>query len=256
MAAAPVQPTPPAPEATQAPLSEGARIIDTFIAPSKTFTDLRRSAAWWAPFLLMVIVATALVYTAGQKIGFRKLMENQMQSQPKAQARLDNLPARPAQQRSRWIRERKSPESFLLFSCDSASDVAGHYACFLGNLQDCGRSRRFLRKVVGRRRLWQRRHSRLSRCCRSSAVVAGVSPDSFSFQNPIATNPGYFMDPEQRRVSLWRRNVARYFHYLDVATIATGLPNFQIVERDADGKLVRAGDRSDYFPRPCIPIPG
>ena len=35
---------PPVPEA--APLSEPARIVNTFIAPSKTFTDLRRSAAW------------------------------------------------------------------------------------------------------------------------------------------------------------------------------------------------------------------
>ena len=25
------------------------------------------------------------------------------------------------------------------------------------------------------------------------SVVAGMSPDSFSFQNPVATNPGYFM---------------------------------------------------------------
>jgi diguanylate cyclase (GGDEF)-like protein len=29
---------------------------------------------------------------------------------------------------------------------------------------------------------------------------------------------------------------------------ATGLPDFQIVERNADGKLVRAGDRAEYFP--------
>jgi hypothetical protein len=27
------------------------------------------------------------------------------------------------------------------------------------------------------------------------AVLAGVSPDSFSFQNPIATNPGYLLNP-------------------------------------------------------------
>jgi hypothetical protein len=27
------------------------------------------------------------------------------------------------------------------------------------------------------------------------SVVAGMSPDSFSFQNPVATNPGYFMNP-------------------------------------------------------------
>ena len=27
------------------------------------------------------------------------------------------------------------------------------------------------------------------------SVVAGMSPDSFSFQNPLATNPGYFVSP-------------------------------------------------------------
>ena len=27
------------------------------------------------------------------------------------------------------------------------------------------------------------------------SVVAGMNPDSFSFQNPVATNPGYFMNP-------------------------------------------------------------
>src|SRR5437016_14648507 len=92
MSTAPVLPAQtPAPET--APLSEGARIINTFIAPSKTFTDLRRSAAWWAPFLLLVVIFTVFVYTAGQKIGFRKIMENQMQAQPKQQARLEQLAA-------------------------------------------------------------------------------------------------------------------------------------------------------------------
>lgn len=27
------------------------------------------------------------------------------------------------------------------------------------------------------------------------SVAAGASPDSFTFQNPVATNPGYFMNP-------------------------------------------------------------
>ena len=27
------------------------------------------------------------------------------------------------------------------------------------------------------------------------SVLAGMSPDSFTFQNPVATNPGYFMNP-------------------------------------------------------------
>ena len=28
-------------------LSEVERVIDTFVAPSKTFTDIRRNASWW-----------------------------------------------------------------------------------------------------------------------------------------------------------------------------------------------------------------
>src|SRR3984893_369198 len=91
MAAAPLPPV-SAPASEPAPLSEGARIINTFIAPSKAFTDLRRNASWWAPFLLMVVISTVFVYTAGQKIRFRKIMENQMQAQPKQQARLEQLP--------------------------------------------------------------------------------------------------------------------------------------------------------------------
>src|SRR5271163_2812818 len=102
MAAAPLQPlSAPVPEPESTALSQGARIIDTFIAPSKTFTDLRRSAAWWAPFLLMVIVSMLFVYTAGQKIGFRKIMENQMQAQPKQQERLEQLP--PDQREERMV---------------------------------------------------------------------------------------------------------------------------------------------------------
>ena len=55
MAAAAIVP-PPDPQ-HPAPLSEGQRLIDTFIAPSKTFTDLRRNASWWAPFIAIVIVS-------------------------------------------------------------------------------------------------------------------------------------------------------------------------------------------------------
>ena len=90
MAAAPL---PPPSASEPARLSEGARILNTFIAPSKTFTDLRRSAQWWAPFLLMVIVSIFMVYSVGQKIGFRKVTENQLQMAPKQAAQLDNLPA-------------------------------------------------------------------------------------------------------------------------------------------------------------------
>jgi hypothetical protein len=76
-----------------APLSEGQRLTDTFFAPSKTFTDLRRNASWWAPFLIIAIVSLMFVYVVDQKVGFRKVAENQIQSQPKQADRIERLPA-------------------------------------------------------------------------------------------------------------------------------------------------------------------
>jgi len=56
--------------AQAAPLSEAARIVNTFIAPSKPSPTCAAVAAWWAPFLLMVIVSIVFVSIAGQKVGF------------------------------------------------------------------------------------------------------------------------------------------------------------------------------------------
>ncbi len=76
-----------------APLSEAQRLIDVFIAPSKTFTDLRRNASWWAPYLIIVVVALLFIYVVDQKVGFQKVSENQIQLQPKQAERIENLPA-------------------------------------------------------------------------------------------------------------------------------------------------------------------
>ncbi len=91
MAAAPVWPPSPAPAPEPAPLSQGARIVNTFIAPSKTFTDLRRNASWWAPWLLISIVSMVFVWMARQ-VGFEQISKNQIAHSSRAD-RFDKLPA-------------------------------------------------------------------------------------------------------------------------------------------------------------------
>jgi len=85
--------TPAVPPRQEEPLSQLERVADTFIAPRKTFTDLRRSANWLVPFLLLVFVSEALVIVADKKIGFEKIAENSLALQPKQVARLDQLSA-------------------------------------------------------------------------------------------------------------------------------------------------------------------
>jgi Yip1 domain len=88
MSTAPAAVTPEVPA-----LSQVERVIDTFVAPTKTFTDIRRSASWWLPWLLGAIVGLALVYIVDTKVGMDKVTENQIQLQPKQAAKLDQLPA-------------------------------------------------------------------------------------------------------------------------------------------------------------------
>jgi hypothetical protein len=194
MAAAPVPPVAiPSPPPEQAPLSEGARIVDSFIAPAKTFADLRRNAAWWAPFLLMVVVSTVFVYTAGQKIGFRKIMENQMQAQPKQQARLEQLP--PDQREEQMQRGEKFTQIisyvFPLITLIIWLIIASVLFATFKFAAGADVSFKISLAIV----IYAALPLILKTLLSMLSVMAGMSPDSFSFQNPIASNPGYFMTP-------------------------------------------------------------
>ncbi len=75
----------------QKPLSQMERVVDTFVAPTKTFTDLRRSANWLMPWVVLTIASLAMIAVADKKLGMEKIVENQLALQPKQAAQLDSL---------------------------------------------------------------------------------------------------------------------------------------------------------------------
>jgi Yip1-like protein len=189
MAAAPVLPASPGPTPEPA-LSQGARIVDTFIAPSKTFTDLRRSAQWWLPFLLITLAGWGLVFVAEQKVGVQKMVENSMQAQPKAEARYESATPEQRQAQVKWsgvIYYIAIPVFTLILwlvmaglqfgtlSFVANTDIT--YAKTLGVLAYAALPLmlRYLLAIV--------------------SVLAVSPPDGFTLNNPVATNPGYFMNP-------------------------------------------------------------
>jgi len=192
MAAAPLPP-PSAPVSEAAPLSEGARIVDIFIAPSRTFTDLRRNASWWAPLLIMVVVSTLFVYTAGQKIGFRRIVENQMQSQPKTQARLEQLP--PDQREERMQGAAKITQIIAYVFPAIAVIVWLIIALVMFATFKLAVGVDVSYKVSLAVVVYSRLPLILKTVLAVLSLAAGMNPDSFSLQNPVATNPGYFMNP-------------------------------------------------------------
>jgi Yip1-like protein len=191
MAAAAIVP-PPDPQ-QPAPLSEGQRLLDTFIAPSKTFTDLRRNAAWWAPFIIISIVGFLFVYTIDHKIGFQKVVDNQLEMQPKATERLDSLPA---DKRAQAIERQVSVTKFISYGIPVIALII--YAVFAGVMYGCIKfvaNADVQFKAVFALIVYSRLPELLRAILSSVSILAGVSTDSFDINNPLAVNGAYFMDP-------------------------------------------------------------
>jgi hypothetical protein len=72
-------------------LSQVQRVVDTFVAPTKTFTDILRNRSWWLPFLLTVVISLGVTFTVGQQVGWERVVENQIQASPKQQDALASL---------------------------------------------------------------------------------------------------------------------------------------------------------------------
>jgi Yip1 domain len=181
----------PTPEAK--PLSQVERIVDVFIAPRKTFTDLRRSAAWWAPWLLIIVVSISFVYVGGEKVGFRKIMENQMKSQPKQQARLEQLPP---DQREKQLQAGAQVTKVISYSFWIIQLIIlmivtlvlwGTFKFAIGADVSFNLSLAIV--------IYASLPGIIKALLAMLSLLAGASVDSFTFQNPVATNPGYFMDP-------------------------------------------------------------
>lgn len=141
----------------------------------------------------MVVVSTAFVYTASQKIGFRKIMENQMQSQPKAQERLDRLPA---DQREEQMDKGTKFTGFISYAFPVITLLLWLFIAavlFATFKFAAGADVSF--KVALAIVIYSALPLMVKTVLALVSVAAGMSPDSFSFQNPIASNPGYFMNP-------------------------------------------------------------
>ena len=75
----------------EAGLSEVERVVDTFVAPSKTFKDILRNTSWWLPFVLISLFALGSAFVIGKQVGWAQVSENQIHHSPNAEDRLSQL---------------------------------------------------------------------------------------------------------------------------------------------------------------------
>jgi hypothetical protein len=228
MAAMPVPPV-PEPVAEVAPLSQMARVLNTFFAPSKTFTDLRRSASWWVPFLISAIVSVMFIYAVDQKIGFRKAMENQIRLQPKQAERIDALPA---DQREKVLQQQAtigkvfsyaSPAIGLLYYLIIASVLFGTFKFVTG--ADLRFKTMFALVVFA----WL--PVLFVYLLGIVSLLAGVNSDGFLMQNPAATNLGILVDPVSSKLLYSLLSSLDVFTFWSMALMAIGVTCISKVKR-------------------------
>lgn len=193
MATVPTPPVALAPVSPVPPMSEAARIVNTFIAPSKTFTDLRRSASWWGPWILISIFSIAFIFTVGKQVTFEQASKNQVERSSRAE-QFDKLP--PDQQEKQLQLSAKifgifgygSPALILLYFLIATVALWATFKVAAGADTSFGQAYAItmygsLPGVIGA-------------ILGIATLFAGANPESFDINNPVGTNLAYYLDPE------------------------------------------------------------
>jgi hypothetical protein len=172
-------------------LSQVERVVDTFIAPSKTFKDILRSTSWWLPFLLLVLVTLGSSVVVEKQVGWERVSENQVHQSPKTEERLASLTPeqRASQMRlSGKITRYVSYGSFALILLFVAIFALIYWASFnfgLGAKTTFGQMFAVC-MYAGLPRL-------LTGLLTILTLLFGNSADSYDVRNPVGTNLAYFM---------------------------------------------------------------
>jgi hypothetical protein len=192
MAVAPLPSVSSSPNPNAPALSEGARIVNTFVAPSKTFTDLRRSAAWWGPWILTSIVSLLFVYAVQRQVTFEQISKNQIAHS----ARADQFEKLPADQQARQMNLSSKITGFIMFGSPllilltSLIATVALWATFkVGAAADTTFGQAYaitlyagLPAIVGG-------------LLGVISLFAGANPEGFDISNPVGTNLAYYLDP-------------------------------------------------------------
>lgn len=190
---------------TEPGLSDVERVVDVFVAPSKTFTDILRSTRWWLPFVLVVLLTLGTTVVVDKHVGFSRVAEVQLQQSPKRAEQFNNLtPEQKAAQLSGMEKGYRysSYGSFLFILIFVAIGALLYWATFNFGL---GAQTTYGQMFA----VWM--YAGLPRMITGILsivlLLAGVNTDSYNMQNPVGTNLAYYI-PD---AAPWLRTILSFF---------------------------------------------
>lgn len=211
-------------------LSEVERVVDTFVAPTKTFTDILRNRSWWLPFLLVVIVSLGVTFTIDRQVGFERVVENQIQASQKQQDALASLTPeqRAARVHGMAIGYRYTsyavPLLVLLFAAIASLVLWATLNIGLGTKTTFGEM--FC--------LWM--YCSLPKLLIGLLTIltlfVGGNAEAFDIKNPVGTNLGYYL-PD---ASPWLKSALGFFDVIGLWSLVLLVIGTAIIVKVSRGK--------------------
>jgi Yip1 domain len=87
-------PTTPAPaQQAPVPVSSFGRLFGVFFEPKATFESIVERPTWVLPLLALILISVVIVALIGSRVGWRQVIDRQIASSPRAQQRIEQIPA-------------------------------------------------------------------------------------------------------------------------------------------------------------------
>ncbi len=223
------------PQTTTAPLSEGQRIVDTFVAPSKTFTDILRSSSWWGPLVIMILMSFVFSFTVQTKVGWERVFENNLHQKPQQEERIAQMP--PDQQSTAKAISAKVtagvayafPILILIFTAINVLLVWATVNFGFAGTAKFGQ--------VFAVYMYANLVFNIKYLLAVIALFAGVAPDSFLLGNPVGTNIGYYLSTDVPHILI---AYTTHIDVFEIWSVILGVIGVSIVAKVSRGKAAAA----------------
>jgi hypothetical protein len=172
-------------------LSEIERVVDTFVAPTATFEDIRRSASWWLPFVLLLISSVGTAFVVDRKVGFDQVFDTQVRMSQKAQDRLADLTPEQKAQTVKMQVEVTKYISYGYFALITIFLVL--YSLVLWASFNFGLGAKTTFGQVFAVTMYASLPFLLTALLTVLALTFGGNAEGYDYKNPVGTNLGYYL---------------------------------------------------------------
>ncbi len=208
------------------------RIFGVLFSPQVTFESIVRKPTWVLPLILLVFVGGAATTAITQRVGWRAVIDREIEKSPKAQKRLEQIPP---EKRDEQLNAQAKFTPYLLYSINVLGPfivaiVAG--AIFMAAFN-----------IVGGCKITFKTSLAIYAYAWVPALIAGLlailvlfikDPSTVDVKNLVASNPGALMSEESPRWLVSLLSSLDLFSFWSIIMLAIGY-------RAADPKKISFG---------------